>query len=274
MSTLVTTNVWNQIATAAKNTKLPSQVAVAYFGSKGPTLLPLLKGSALVVDASIPTVAQGATSPAALDQIRKTGVDIYTAQYLHAKVFAFDSVAFVGSANASQNSETKLIEAILRVKSKAEISAIREFVESLCITKLSASDLTDLKTYYQPPKLPKSEPKQQQAYSTLLMELTNEQGGGRESQVQPPKGVWETFFGIHNPSTKLPTLTLINEKVIPHSKIQRKVVKHHHTYTIEIADAGLPRPAILQMRKVGQDTVRTRRGPSGSVSSRGAVFHF
>jgi len=145
-----------------------------------------------------------------------------------------------------------LIEAVLRVESKAEISAIREFVESLCITKLSASDLIDLKTFYQPPKFPKSEPKQQQAFSTLLMELTNEQGGGRESQVQPPKGVWETFFGIHHPSTKLPTLTLINEKSVPHSKIERKVVKHHHTYTIEIADAGLPRPAILQMRKVGQ----------------------
>jgi hypothetical protein len=167
-------------------------------------------------------------------------------------VFAFDSVAFVGSANASQNSETKLIEAVLRVKSKAEISAIRGFVESLCITKLSASDLIDLKTYYQPPKFPKSVPKQQQVYSTLLMELTNEQGGGRESQVQPPKGVWETFFGIHHPATKLPALTLINEKVIPHTKIKRNVVKHHHTYTIEIADAGLPRPAILQMRKVDQ----------------------
>jgi hypothetical protein len=32
------------------------------------------------------------------------GVDIYSAQYLHAKVFAFDKVAFVGSANASLNS--------------------------------------------------------------------------------------------------------------------------------------------------------------------------
>lgn len=251
MSTLVTTNVWDKIATAASNTKHPSQVAVAYFGSRGPTLLPLLKGSALVVDASIPTVAQGATSPAALDQVRKTGVDIYTAQYLHAKVFAFDSVAFVGSANASQNSETKLIEAVLRVQSKTEIAAIRGFVESLCITKLSASDLIDLKTYYQPPKFPKSEPKQQQTYSTLLMELTNEQGGGRESQVQPPKGVWETFFGLHHPAIKLPTLTLVNEKVIPNQKIERKVVKHHHTYTIEIADAVMPRPAILQMRKIG-----------------------
>jgi phosphatidylserine/phosphatidylglycerophosphate/cardiolipin synthase-like enzyme len=128
LSKLVTTTVWDEITTAAKNTKQPSQVAVAYFGSKGPSLLPLLKGSALVVDASVPTVAQGATSPAALDQVRKGGVDIYTAQYLHAKVFAFDCVAFVGSANASQNSETKLIEAALKVTAKAEISAVRGFV--------------------------------------------------------------------------------------------------------------------------------------------------
>jgi hypothetical protein len=121
----------------------------------------------------------------------------------------------------------------------------------LCITKLSASDLIDIKTYYKPPKFSKPEPKQQQAFSTLLMELTNEQGGGRESQVQPPKGVWETFFGLHHPTIKLPTLTLINEKVIPNIKHERKIVKHHHTYTIEIADAVLPRPAILHIRKIG-----------------------
>jgi hypothetical protein len=251
MSILITTGVWNQISFAAKNAKLPSRVAVAYFGSKGPSLLPLLKESALVVDASISTVSQGGTSPAALETLRRAGVNIYSAQFLHAKVFAFPSVAFVGSANASQTSETKLIEAVLKVKSKAEIVAVRDFVESLCVTRLSKDDLIDLQTYYKAPKFPKPEPKQLQVYSTLLMDLTLEQGGGRESQVQPPKAVWETFFGIKFPTASLPTITLINDKGSLKEIFKRKVVKHHHTYTIELADAGLPRPAILRMRRVG-----------------------
>jgi hypothetical protein len=249
LPTLVTTNVWNEITAAASSATKSSHVAVAYFGSKGPSLLPLLKGSALVADVSIPTVAQGSTSPAALNQLRKAGVDIYSVQYLHAKVFAFEAVAFVGSTNASQRSATTLVEAVLKIRAKNEIHAIRNFIESLCVTRLSASDLKDLETYYKPPKIVPQQPKQQQNYSTLLMQLTLEQGSGRASQVQPPRSVWETFFGLRYPATKLPTITLVNEKTLA-SEI-RPVVRHHHTYTIEISDADLPRPAILQMRRLG-----------------------
>jgi hypothetical protein len=248
LATLITTNVWNEITAAAKNTHKPSQVAVAYFSSKGPSLLPLLKGSALVADVSIPTVTQGSTSPAALSQLQRAGVDIYSAQYLHAKVFAFESVAFVGSANASERSAGTLVEAVLRTRTASEIRAVRSFVASLCLTKLSTSDLRDLEGYYNPPKFAPPQPKQQQHYSTLLMELTLEQGLDRASQVQPPKTVWETFFGLKHPTASLPTITLINEKTsVPEI---RPVVKHHHTYTIEISDANLPRPAILQVRRL------------------------
>ncbi len=245
----MTTNVWNEITTAAKGTRKPSHVAVAYFGSKGPNLLPLLKGSALVADVSIPTVARGSTSPAALNQLRKVGVDIYSVQYLHAKVFAFDAVAFVGSTNASEHSATTLVEAALKIRTKNEIRLVRNFVDSLCVTKLSASDLKDLQSYYKPPKFTPTRPKQHQNYSTLLMELTLEQGRDRASQVQPPRSVWETFFGLKYSATTLRTITLINEKTLA-TEI-RPVVKHDHTYTIEISDADLPRPAILQMRRVG-----------------------
>lgn len=248
MATLVTTNVWDEITAAATNTKKPSQVAVAYFSTKGPSLLPLLKGSSLVADVSIPTVAQGSTSPAALNQLRKAGVNIYSAQYLHAKVFAFESVAFVGSTNASERSATTLVEATLRIDAKDEIRTVRHFVESLCLTKLSEADLKDLENYYKPPKFTPPQPKQQRDYSTLLMQLTLEQGPGRASQVQPPKRVWETFFGLKHPTAKLSTITLINEKTA--APEVRPVVKHDHTYTIEISDADMPRPAILQMRRL------------------------
>jgi hypothetical protein len=252
LPTLLTTDVWDEITSAAETAKEPSRVAVAYFGPKGPSLLPLPKGSALVADVSITTVAQGSTSPAALNTLNKAGVEIYSAQYLHAKVFAFDSVAFVGSTNASLHSASILVEAALKINTKAEITAVRNFVESLCITRLSSSDLEELEAYYKPPKLPPPQPKQLQKYSTLLMELTLEQGHDRASQVQPPKGVWETFFGLTPTSTKLPTFTLVNAKTL--ATETRPVVKHHHTYTIEIADADLPRPAILEMRRLGSNS--------------------
>lgn len=253
MATLLTTNVWAAISTAATNSKKPAHVAVAYFGKGGPNLLPLPKGSSLVVDASIPTVAQGVTNPAALEQILKKGVDVYSAQYLHAKVFAFDDVAFVGSANASEHSASMLIEAILKVETKREISTIREFVSSLCLTQLSAADLKELGQFYKKPKYPKPEPKQG-LFSTLLMELTYEQGETRMTQVQPPKDVWKAFFQLPWPPIgKLPLISLVNEKVTPNVETKRPVVRHHHTYTVEIADAGLPRPAILQMRRLGKN---------------------
>src|SRR5438046_1856044 len=112
MFTLLTTRVWTDITAAAAKCKNPAHVAVAYFGVGGDKLLPLPKGSSLVVDATIPTLAAGATSPMALDRIRKTGTDVYSAQHLHAKVFAFDNVAFIGSANASGRSQVTLIEAV------------------------------------------------------------------------------------------------------------------------------------------------------------------
>lgn len=191
---LVTTNVWGEITAAAQSAKIPSHVAVAYFGSKGPSLLPLPKGSILVADVSIPTVAQGATSPAALEQIRKSGVDIYSAQFLHAKAFAFDTVAFVGSTNASQNSANTLIEASLKTVVKSEIDVVRKFIGSLCVTMLTEADLKELSAFYKPSKPAKQLLDQQRKYSTLLMELTLEQGADRASQVQPPKSVWATFL--------------------------------------------------------------------------------
>jgi hypothetical protein len=254
MITLLTPRVWKEITAAAVISKA-AHVAVAYFGAAGDKLLPLTKGSSIVVDATLPTLAAGSTCPMALERLRKRGTDIYSAQHLHAKVYAFDSVAFVGSANASNRSQFTLIEAVLRVDTEVEISAARAFVKSICLTKLSATDLAELSQYYRPPRFPTTVPSpQQRRYSTLLMELTLEQGGGRETQVQPPKAVWEYYFGIKVGLEKLPTLSLINESVFPPLETRRTIVKHHHNYTIELVGSELPRPAILQMRRVGKNT--------------------
>lgn len=86
----------------------------------------------------------------------------------------------------------------------------------------------------------------------LIMDLTNEQGGGRESQVQPPLEVWERFFGVRVSADVRPTFRLESKKARSDPE-QRKVVKHHHNLTIEVADAKLPRPAILRMRRTGHN---------------------
>jgi hypothetical protein len=252
MITLLTPRVWADISNAAASSKSPARVAVAYFGQKGDSLLPLPAGSALVTDASIASLTAGSTCPAALERLRKKGTDIFSAQDLHAKVYAFDKVAFIGSANASYRSEMTLIEAVLRVDSVATILSVRHFVESLCLTKLSAADLAELSHYYKPPKFPTANP-QQAKYSTLLMVLTYEQGGSRVTQVQPPKAVWEHYFQIKVGLEKLPMLSLINESVHPLVPVKRHVIKHHHNYTIELPGTELPRPAILQMRRIGHN---------------------
>ena len=83
----------------------------------------------------------------------------------------------------------------------------------------------------------------------LIMDLTGEQGLTRSSQVQPPIGVWEQFFGFSTQSPLRPTVRLVN-MVDGGAPEQRKVVKHHHNFTIEIRGAKVARPAIVRMRRV------------------------
>ena len=257
MLELLTPRVWSNIQSIATGSRHPAHIAVAYFGDKGDKLLHLREGSSLVVDASIATVASGSTSPAALERMRRKGARVYTIEHLHAKVYAFRDVAFVGSANTSQRSERTLLEAVLRVDDKATVRAVRDFVESLCLNELTSSDLSELATYYKPPP-PTARSGKQTKFSTLLMELTHEQGGSRVTQVQPPRSVWQTFFGLELDEAEQPLLTLVHETGTRRLESKRQVVKHHHNYTIELPGAELPRPAILQMRRTGPNTYAYR----------------
>jgi hypothetical protein len=82
----------------------------------------------------------------------------------------------------------------------------------------------------------------------LIMELTLEQGGGRETQVQPPLDVWVRYFDLD--FDNLPTYQLLNRGDAWTSSESRPVVEHDHNWTIEIIGAELPRPAILRMRRI------------------------
>ncbi len=74
MGNLVTVSPWAAISFAARRSKQPSHVAVAYIGQRGDALLPLIADSRLVVDASLSSVRGGITHPGALLKLRKLGV--------------------------------------------------------------------------------------------------------------------------------------------------------------------------------------------------------
>lgn len=83
----------------------------------------------------------------------------------------------------------------------------------------------------------------------LIMELTLEQGGGRETQVQPPIDVWVRYFDLDIGA--LPTYQLVNVPEAWAGPEARPVVEHDHNWTVEITGAELPRPATLRMHRTG-----------------------
>lgn len=142
------TNIWPVITAEAKRFDGKSLVAVAYFGSGAAKRLPLKKGSILVVDASDKAVKSGQTNPAELIKLRKKGVRIFSMSNLHAKVFVFGGVAFVGSTNVSENSEDVYSEASIRSRQASVVSGARQFVRSLALNEIGPQKLESLLLAY------------------------------------------------------------------------------------------------------------------------------
>lgn len=143
--------IWPRLTSAARACRGPAAVAVAYFSKGAAALLPLPAGSRLVVDASVATVKAGSTCPKELLLLqRRRRVRVFSVQNLHAKVYVFGRLAFVGSANASRNS-MNLKEAIVQISGPAAAAA-RAFVDRLCLQELGPEALTKLQTLYREPK--------------------------------------------------------------------------------------------------------------------------
>ena len=247
MSQLVTKAVWRKITTAASDAKKPSFAAVAYFGSKGDKLLPLIAGSKLVVDASLGAVTTGITDPKALRRLHNDGVNVFSLPLLHAKAFAFDSIGFVGSSNASANSANRLIEANIAIADSKTLKGIRNFVQSLATDRLDDDALDWLEERYKPPKflIPSIS---KEAHTRLLMQIMpSDQQGYSGHQVQPASGAWREFFGVEIDDVAIPTLRLRN--LTSGEVFDRKVVRHAKVITLDIPEA-LP-GAILEVWYVG-----------------------
>jgi hypothetical protein len=147
-------SVWPMLTRAAKVSCNRSDAAVAYFGQGASRLLPLRRGSRLVVDASEMAVRSGQTHPGDLVALQNKGVRIFSVPNLHAKVFVFGSTVYVGSANVSNRSAGHLVEAMVRTTDKTTVRTARAFVRSLCLQELTPTLLKRLQVIYRPPLIP------------------------------------------------------------------------------------------------------------------------
>jgi len=88
-----------------------------------------------------------------LKRLQRRGVIIYSAANLHAKVYLFDGVAFIGSANVSDRSAGMLTEAMVRTTNRKLISDARTFIRSLWLNELSPGAIDRLVRIYRPPRM-------------------------------------------------------------------------------------------------------------------------
>ena len=70
------------------------------------------------------------------------------------RAFAFESVAFIGSTNASNRSSGILTEAVVKTSDAAVVRSAKTFVRDLCRDELSPSRLYQLQKMYRPPRIP------------------------------------------------------------------------------------------------------------------------
>jgi hypothetical protein len=143
---------WSRIGAACGKSR--ADVAVAYVGQGASRLLPLRSGSKIVVDASEAAVRSGQTDPKELLKYFRKGVEVFSQPRLHAKVFAFSNVAFVGSTNVSNHSADQLVEAAVALGSAPAVAQARRFVRGLAKSPLGEEFIKKLVKIYRPPRVP------------------------------------------------------------------------------------------------------------------------
>lgn len=122
--------VWIEIRKVARRSDT-RHVAVAFLGAAATKLLPLRAGDVLVANLSEAAIRAGSTNVAAARAFFRRGVRLCNSQNLHAKLFVFDSTAIVGSANASENSASVLLEAAAKVTDARFAARARLYIQGL-----------------------------------------------------------------------------------------------------------------------------------------------
>lgn len=126
--------------------------AFAYFGSGGAKLLPLKRGSRLVVNMSLASLRAGATNPHEIEKLIRKGVQVFSRRNLHAKMMVIDRAAIIGSANISGHARHTLDEAAVLTTDQATVRRAKDFIERLLTEPVSPEYLEKCKRLYRPPR--------------------------------------------------------------------------------------------------------------------------
>jgi hypothetical protein len=145
-------DVWPKITRVVKKAR-HNFAAVAYLGKGASTLLPLKENDVLVVDMSEGAVKSGQTNPAEIVKLLRRGVNVYSVENLHAKVFVADGRAFIGSANASSRSANNLVEAVVETTERAAVSGCKSFIKGLRGVPVGPAYAYRMLKLYRPPRI-------------------------------------------------------------------------------------------------------------------------
>jgi hypothetical protein len=147
----ITEKPWQHLTAAVRKAASRCRVAVAYFGQDGSRLLPLQRGSTLVVDFSEASIKGGRVCPTEVLKLIRRGVEVHSVSNLHAKVFVVGRTAYVGSTNVSNASAEALVEAVACSSSGDFVREAREFVDSLKGEHVTPEHARAMAKIYRPP---------------------------------------------------------------------------------------------------------------------------
>jgi hypothetical protein len=128
METILTGNIWKQVAQKAKAAK-HRLIAVAYVSNV--RHLKLRRNDVLVCDASDRAIEIGETSARLLQDLFHKGVELRSRPDLHAKIAVFGRYALIGSCNLSISSEEDLTELALLTDRRQVIGQATAFIHNL-----------------------------------------------------------------------------------------------------------------------------------------------
>lgn len=124
---LLSSRLWPQLRKLSR-AGMPVLAAIGYYSKDQ---LALKRGDLLIVDACEHNIRSGSTSGPLLLQLFDRGVKLHHLEGLHAKVVVIGRHAVVGSANASDNSESHLTEAAFLTRDGVLQGQVTAFIRQL-----------------------------------------------------------------------------------------------------------------------------------------------
>src|SRR6185437_13182370 len=158
MLKVVSRDLWPMLRRKAAASE-SRRAAIAYVTDG--SLLSLRSGDVLVTDASDAAIAGSRASVTVLSKYLKSGAKLFSLDNLHAKAMVFDDWAVIGSANASQNSISRLVEAAVLTDRPELVGQTEKLIYSLAsvaipIDKAFIKRISTIPIIRQPSTLPRS----------------------------------------------------------------------------------------------------------------------